>query len=217
MFVYLDESGDLGWILDKPYGNGGSSQYFTLAFLIVKAEERKYPKRIIRKFRKHYGISTSREIKGCDLSDNQIQKFASDTIILLDAHPNILVKTITVLKRNVQTHIRQDANKLYNYMANLCLLPFIENEPSIHFTPDPRSIKVASGNSMFDYLQTQLWFHRGSDTVLVHNPHESHLSLNIQFIDVISHVVWSSYEFNEKEPRRILKPRLGVRRLYFRN
>ena len=27
MQIFIDESGDLGWILDKPYKKGGSSQY----------------------------------------------------------------------------------------------------------------------------------------------------------------------------------------------
>jgi hypothetical protein len=35
MNLYLDESGDLGWTLDKPYQAGGSSRYLTIATLII--------------------------------------------------------------------------------------------------------------------------------------------------------------------------------------
>lgn len=37
MNVYLDESGDLGWVLDKPYRNGGSSRFMTIAFVACPA------------------------------------------------------------------------------------------------------------------------------------------------------------------------------------
>lgn len=51
-------------------------------------------------------------------------------------------------------------------MIKLCLLPHIFKEPEVTLVPDPRSVKVASGNSMIDYLQTILWMHMGSKTQL---------------------------------------------------
>lgn len=42
MNVYFDESGDLGWSFDKPYGAGGSSRYLTIAFLIIPKLSAKY-------------------------------------------------------------------------------------------------------------------------------------------------------------------------------
>ena len=63
-------------------------------------------------------------------------------------------------------HIRQDPNKLYNYMVKLLLLEQMAKHDRVTFTPDPRSIKVDIGNSLHDYFQTELWFTSESKTVL---------------------------------------------------
>ena len=77
---------------------------------------------------------------------------------LLKKHPEIKIFAITVYKKRVATHIRADANKLYNYMVGLALLQRIKKIPHVTFVPDARSIKVRSGNSLVDYLHTEIWF-----------------------------------------------------------
>jgi hypothetical protein len=216
MQVFLDESGDLGWELSRPYQRGGSSRYFTLALLVVDASTRKYPKRLVKKLRVKYGMKTSREIKGAKLTPNQLVFFCEQVEKLRADHPSIAIETITVMKENVQEHIRADPNKLYNYMINLCLPDLIQGESEVLFTPDPRSIKVASGNSMVDYLQTQLWFERGVETTLVQQASESHHNLSLQFIDVIAHAVWSYHENAKSDPYDILRRCIRTRPLFFR-
>ena len=75
MQVFLDESGDLGWKLGSPYLQGGSSQFFTLALLVVDSDTGKYPKRLVKELRKKYGMMSSREIKGAGLTPNQLVYF----------------------------------------------------------------------------------------------------------------------------------------------
>jgi plasmid maintenance system killer protein len=213
--VFLDESGDLGWKFDKPYRAGGSSRFLTLAFLVVDETTHNYPRRLVRKFRKHYGMKSSREIKGGSLTQNQLVHFAQETVKLQALARNIHIQAITVMKENVQDHIRSDPNKLYNYMINLCILDLITDETIVHFTPDPRSIKVSSGDSMIDYLQTQLWFEKKVDTKLIETPHESHTNLNLQFIDVISHMVWSHHEDKQSAAYKVVAPKVLCKNLYF--
>lgn len=109
---------------------------------------------MVRKFRQHYGMKSGREIKGSTLTHNQRVHFTQEIIKLLTSKEDIYVRAVTVKKENVQDHIRSDPNKLHNYMINLCILYLIGDEEIVYFTPDPRSIKVASGDSMVDYLQT---------------------------------------------------------------
>jgi len=216
MYVFLDESGDLGWNFEKPFRSGGSSRFLTLAFLIVSDKDRNLTKRLVRKFLKYYGMNVKREIKGAELSHNQRVHFANEVVKLLSSGANIKIRAITVMKENVRDHIRSDPNKLYNYMINLCILDLIENDQIVYFTPDPRSIKVSSGDSMVDYLQTQLWFEKSSDTVLIEKPHESHSNLNLQFIDVITNMVWSHYEDKKSDPFKIIAPHVPCKNLFFR-
>jgi hypothetical protein len=198
MIVYIDESGDLGWKLDQPYRNGGSSKYLTIGFLIVPNEKSHIPKRIIRRFYNKFHIPRSIEWKGKDLTIPQREYFIKETKEILRKHRDIRVLTITVMKENVQPHIRADQNKLYNYMVRLALLDEIKNEPIVNFIPDPRTIKISSGSSLIDYLQTELYFELSSATKLNQILVDSKSSLNLQFIDFISHIIWKSYEDNDK-------------------
>ncbi len=215
MNVYLDESGDLGWSLDKPYRNGGSSRYLTIAALIIPKIISHLPKRLIRKTYKGKNQSSDIELKGQYLSKEETDRFIRKVIHLLEREPSITISVITVKKENVQHHIRSDANKLYNYMVNFAILQEIRECPSVDFIPDPRTIKVASGNSLVDYLKTKLWFELNSATVIKHIPIESKRNLTLQFIDFIAHVVWSRYENNEYDSYRLLRPYITERHLFF--
>ncbi len=161
-------------------------------------------------------MKPSRELKGAELTKNQKLEFANRTNNLLEKHSEIEICSITVAKENVQLHIREDANKLYNYMINLCLLEEIEHLPLVRFTPAPRSIKVTSGDSMVDYLQMQLWFERQSRTILRLTPHESHANNNLQFAGILANIVWGNFEKGESDAFEILAPRMRSRRLFFR-
>ena len=85
----------------------------------------------------------------------------------------------------------------------------------VTMVPDPRSIKVKSGNSLHDYLRTELWFTKKANTNLLTTPVESHLSRGIQFADMLSGVVQSRFELNEANDFQILSPRIKLVTLYF--
>jgi hypothetical protein len=194
MIAYIDESGDLGWSFTRPYRDGGSSRYLTISTLIVKDELKIYPKRVVADLYRRLHRSPKNEIKGADLSQQHKEHFAEEVINLLNAQSGISIFSITVKKENVQQHIRDDGNKLYNYMIGLSILDFIQNEPKVILVPDPRSIKVKSGNSMLDYLSIKLWFEMNSQTKLEMSPIPSDQCSNIQFVDIVTHMIWNNYE-----------------------
>lgn len=63
---------------------------------------------------------------------------------LLTRYPEIKLDVITVNKVNVQDHIRQDSNKLYNYMLGLVIPDYVSQEGNFTLVTDERSIKVKS-------------------------------------------------------------------------
>jgi len=215
MNIYVDESGDLGWKFDQPYQEGGSSRYLTITCLLVPKNLSQLPKRIVKDFYSKRKRSPRNELKGADLTETEKGNFANKLVELLTENPEIKILSITVNKENVQNHIRQDPNKLYNYMINLILLDNIKDKSKISFIPDKRTIKVESGNSLVDYLQTQLWLVLNVQTTIQNYPQESHTCSNLQFTDWVSHIIGSRFENHKFEAFNILKDKIILKTLFF--
>lgn len=213
--VYLDESGDLGWILDKPYRHGGSSRYLTIAFAVCPSEKKHLLQRIVADVYRRAKFNPKLELKGSSLSVSNKCYFAEKVRKLVSMNPDIVLGAITVNKSKVQQHIRQDANKLYNYMIRLAVLPIIKDQPFVNLIRDNKTIKVKSGNSLIDYLQTVLWFELHSKTKVVDLPSDSKCVKNLIFIDWINNLVWGRYEDNNTQAYDILKNVIFSKKLFF--
>lgn len=216
MEIYLDESGDLGWKFTSPYRNGGSSRYLTIACLVVTPPKTHLPKRLITKLYKKFNWHPSKEKKWSGMTLDERIWFAKEASDLCVEHnADIKYLSITVKKQNVQPHIRTDSNKLYNYMIGLLLLDEMSKQQNIKFVPDPRSIKVKSGNSLHDYLQTQLWFHKNATTILTTSPCDSSSNKNIQFADMLSGVIQGHFEDGNSTPWHHLRDNVSYKTLFF--
>jgi hypothetical protein len=213
--IYLDESGDLGWKFDAPYRRGGSSRYLTISTIIVPSDKKHLPKRLIQRLYKKFKWNPQTEKKWSDMSLSEREHFSKKAKELREQHPDIKYFAMTVYKPNVMEHIRQDGNKLYNYMTGLILLDEMSYHDNVTFIPDPRSMKVESGNSMSDYLQIQLWFEKRSSTQLVTIPADSASNRNVQFSDMLSGVVQGHYEDGNSSPWKVLASAINSKRLYF--
>ncbi len=215
MNIYLDESGDLGWSFDKQYRKGGSSRFLTIAFIICPSDKKNLLTRIVKKVYNRLKIDFSTEIKGSSLNSTQKQFISQSLYSLLSQHKDIKIGAITVNKLNVQEHIRQDSNKLYNYMLKLSLLNMVANKPVVNLVRDNRSVKVKSGNSLIDYLQTELWFELKSSTKLIDIPSDSKNVRNLILADWINNIVFGNYEDNNNSAYNILKPIIIEKHLFF--
>jgi hypothetical protein len=213
MLIYLDESGDLGWQLELPHNNGGSSQYLVLTFLFLPDDLHNEPQDVISNLYRIHRWVREKKCSGATLT--QKIRFCGSVVALLQNHPEIKIDAIVVKKANVLSHIRSDGNKLYNYMCGLVIPNYARKEKEVCFMPDIRSIKVKSGNSLAEYLQIKLWFDCKAATKIVSNPCESYKNYNIQFVDWVAHCVWTHFENSISKPFRILEPHIRVRRLYF--
>lgn len=215
MNVYLDESGDLGWKFDAPFRDGGSSRYLTIGIVVAPKRLSQKPKRIVRRLYKKLKQSTSNELKAAELSPDNREWCAKKIAALSSQEPEINYISITVRKENVQQHLREDPNKLYNYMIRLALVGHIARYPLVNFIPDKRTVKVASGNSLADYLQIYLWYEMNVQTKINCIPQESKNNLNLQFADYLTNFIWRKYELNDSKPFNILRTELDRKELFF--
>lgn len=58
--------------------------------------------------------------------------------MVCDHNADVHLHTIVVYKPNVEPHIRNDSNKLYNYMIRLCLIDRMCSYDSVTLIPDKR-------------------------------------------------------------------------------
>ena len=150
------------------------------------------------------------------MQQHEREHYAKQAALLhIQNKSGIRYMSITVRKENVQVHIRSDPNKLYNYMISLSLLNEMSKHENIIFMPDPRSIKIKSGNSLHDYLQTKLWFEKQAVTSINTNPITSSSSHNIQFADMLSGLVQSYFEDGNSRPWLLLRSHISYKTLFF--
>ena len=213
--IYIDESGDLGWNLNAPVGNGGSSRHLTISALCIPSAKKHIPKRFIKDLYNRFSWKHNVEKKWSEMNQIERQGFAQAIPALCTAHTDIHLRSITVRKANVEAHIRNDPNKLYNYMIRLCLLECMAAEDKVTLVPDPRSVKVKSGNSLHDYLQTELWFTKKVKTILITNPQDSQFCMGIQFADMLAGLVQQQWETGFVENIRCCAGYLKMKSLFF--
>jgi hypothetical protein len=213
--IYLDESGDLGWTINPAPGEAGSSQHLTICAILAPEDSYKYLKRTIRDFCVKHKIPKSVEPKGEVINGEKRLDAARRLVAMLGKHPEISIVAITVKKANVEPHIRTDPNKLYNWMIRLALLDLIKDIPEVRLVPDKRSIKVESGNSLPDYLQTTLWFELGSQTTLHYQPLESSSSKGLQLVHLVANIIWRHHERGERPAFLELLPHITEKHLFF--
>ena len=164
---------------------------------------------------KKYHIDPKTELKGSMLNNMQKEWIANTIANFLIANPDVIIGAITVKKQNVQAHIRADSNKLYNYMLKLALLDKIKGYQEVNLIRDNRTVKVRSGNSLIDYLQTALWFDMKSTCKLKDIPSDSKNVNNLILVDWICNIVWGTCEDTNRDPIKHLHRKLNLQGLFF--
>ena len=214
--VYFDESGDLGWKLDQPYRKGGSSQFFTIAYLLIPKDKNKYINRFIRKFHHDRG-GKEREYKGADFRLHRAKTIAHQIADLLAWNDDMILGAITVQKNHVPIRLTDSQNDsvLYDHMVQKALCDKLVDLKKATIIPDKRSVPRGSQNSCSDLLKGKLWLECGSEIVLEYLPEESHNNQRLIFIDWVANFVWRHYEDAKSDAYQRLQPVLQEERLFF--
>lgn len=215
MHIFADESGDLGWSFEPPYGHRGSSRFLTIFAACVPDDKCHHLDRVVREMYKASRWDTKRERKWTDANEPSRLHFARQAAALLAKHTDISFHAIVVYKPNVLLHLRSEPNKLYNYMLKLMLIDEMKNHDNVYFIPDNRSVKVESGNSLHDYLQTTLWYEAGASTILRTTSTDSRQCKGLQFADFMAGVVSSAFEHGKAGYLSTPGLTVNVRKLYF--
>jgi len=206
MYVFLDESGDLG------FGQGGT-KYFTIAF--VATENPVQFRRAVKKIKIKYNIPHNIELKG-NTTRELIKRDLLSRFVKLD----IEIHAITVRKENVEPKLRRDTNILYNYVVGLSLVERILAEPQnakVIINVDRRIIAITSGFNFNEYLRYKIWYEKERRDIDLNIHHlDSHEAYAIQGIDIICNSIFKKYNSNNYTLFSIIQSKVkSDKRLFF--
>lgn len=206
LYVYLDESGDLGF-------GRKSTRYFTVAFVVVKNP---IPfRRCVQKTKTKYDIPRHAELKG-SITSEVIKKDLLNRLLKIDME----VHAITVRKENVEPKLRKDTNILYNYMVGLSLVERVLQEPAgtkLIVNVDRRIISITSGFKFDQYLRYKIWYEKERRDIGLDIHHlDSHEAYAIQGTDVICNSVFRKYNSNSYALFNVIRSKVkSDRKLFF--
>jgi hypothetical protein len=219
MKIYIDESGDLGWKLDKPNRYGGSSKFITITGIIIARDEEKYISRFISDIYKKYNLTPNIEKKGANFIAEHSSFITSQlNNKIFSKSTSFRIISITVNKSKVFESLRKDKNIFYNYVLGLLLKPEIIQLDNVEIILDKRTIKVSHGESFPDYIKTEIWG-QGLDINISCEFLESTNNKMIWFADWYANFIWRNHEDNESSSYDLLtnlpKNRFVEKKLFF--
>jgi len=206
-FVYLDESGDLGF-------SKGSSKYFVISFIAMDSKTNLMLDRKIKTIRQKRRLKRNVEIKASN-SSNSLRVNVLCEICSLP----IKIYSITVNKQGVYESLREGTNILYNYMTNLILVPYVEQEKidNICIIADLRINRIYRGMRFGNYLKYKIFYEKGLRNKKLDIKYLDSFSSNaLQAVDYVAFGFFRKYERGQNKYYEILKERIiEDKNLYF--
>lgn len=205
--VYFDESGDLGWVLDMPYREGGSSRYFCITFVILPAEKEYLLSKFVRKIYKRYKLDPALEQKGMHFDDRFSVIVAGQIRKLINANNDIQLAYQIIEKSSMPANVvsHPDTNIIYSHMVEQGIATPIKDLDSALIIPDKRSLPSKSMTSIPDHLRVSLWFHHDSAITFEYTPKESHTTKPLIFVDWLTNFIWRHYEDGRSDAHEVLQ------------
>jgi len=192
MIVYLDESGDLGFNLDKP----GTSQFFIVTFLVcgdAKVADR-IAKKVLRSLSKtdlkhHHGA-----LHAYSLRDSPRRR-----LLTFVAQEQVSVLVIRLDKRKVYTPA-DEKHFLYNYVVNVLLdrlitQDIVDEEDTIHVVASQRETNRALNDNFLAYLTRRAAERHGPRLTVEIRP--AMAVKGLQVVDCLSWSFFRKYEHGD--------------------
>ncbi|MDD3818382.1 MAG: DUF3800 domain-containing protein [Bacteroidales bacterium] len=207
IFIYLDESGDLGF-------NKGSSKHFVISFLVMSQKTNLLLKRKFIEVKRKYNISKGIEIKG----NKSSYRLRMDILKEICSLP-IDIYSITTKKQGINETLRKDTNIFYNYMVNLIVVPYLEKTKAnnICLIADKRISKVSKGIRFGDYLKYKIFYEKNLYHLQLNIEYlDSITSYGLQAVDFVANSIFKNYEQDNKKYIETLEGNIVQnKRLYF--
>jgi hypothetical protein len=174
--VYIDESGNLG----------KQGRYFIIA--LVQPNKKKRLANMVKRFCASNGLD---EIKASALSFPDKQGLFNK----LSSVNDYSVSYIVADKKHLLPRLLADNNICFNYLFSKLVSKTIKSSgEDIYFNVDNRTVKVASVNSLSDYIKIKAYGEWGHNHAIEINYVDSKISKQVQVADLVANAIFAKYE-----------------------
>lgn len=203
-YIFLDESGDLGFDLAKK----GTSKHFLISFVFIK--DKKALERVVGKtFRsmtkkqiyQHVGVLHA--YKEHPKTRQRLLKALNDT--------DVTVLCIYLDKEQVYTKLQDEKSVLYTNVTNILLSriftkKLVPTDEEICLIASRRETNRFLNKNFMDYLRLQTKANHSLDLkVEVKTPAEEK---SLQVVDMVSWSIFRKYEFNDETYYDLIKEKI---------
>jgi len=205
-YIFLDESGDLGFDFSKRK----TSKHFVVTFLFVKDKEKKLIEKIVKKTFKSF---TKKEIKhhfGSLHAYKEKPKTRTRLLNFLNQR-DISIITIYLKKDRVYTNLQDEKQVLYNYITNILLdrvftkklIPF---NRKIQLIASRRETNKFFNQNFKNYLENQVKNnHKINFEVKIKTPSQEKC---LQVVDFACWAIFRKYEKGDDYYYNIFKQKI---------
>jgi hypothetical protein len=212
-YLYLDESGDLGF----DFVNKTPSKLFVITILAIRGNDnnRQLLKGVAKTIKRKLNPKGKRErivseLKGTNTTI-EIKKYFYDQIKNIDFE----IYSITLNKRRVYDHLTRDKARVYNYIARLLLdrIPIGDATTHINFLID-KSKGKREITDFNNYIQTQLKAKIQPTVPLFIDHQNSCENYGLQAVDMFCYGIFQRDERRKREWYNIFKDKVAYCTIY---
>ncbi|MEM2112465.1 MAG: DUF3800 domain-containing protein [Candidatus Bathyarchaeia archaeon] len=200
-YIFIDESGDLGFDFSKK----GTTSYFLITFLFTKN------KRPIEKCVKkvHAGLRKKYKKVGV-LHAYKEEPATKKRLLSLLATKECFVMTILLNKRRVYTRLQDEKPVLYNYVTNILLdRVFTKNllkASSIQIIASRKETNKFLNQNFKSYLKSQLALNHSLHVdIFIKTPAEEKA---LQAVDFVSWAIFRKYEYGDSTYYNLIRGKI---------
>lgn len=209
-FIFLDESGDLGFTKGKQ-----NSSYFIVTILAIEE------KRVIEKIVKKVHLSLRKKVKrlsGGVLHCYKEKPVTRKRLLSLVATSDVSIMAICLNKKKVYTNLQNEKHLLYNYVTNILLdrvmtKKLIKASTPITLIAAKRETNKFLNENFTSYLKLQAkQNHNIPLQVMIRTPSEEK---GLQAVDFVSWAIFKKYESKDESYERLVKKKVIEENMLF--
>lgn len=210
-YIFLDESGDLGFDKSKKR----ASKYFIITFLI--ANDKKPIEKAVKAI--HSSLKKIHKQKGGALHSYREKPITRTRLLTKLSQKDIKIMTVYLNKSKVYTKLQNEKDVLYNFVTNIlldriCTKKLISIKETVILIASRKETNKFLNQNFKNYLLIQAKNnHKLKLEIEIKTPHEEK---SLQAVDFVSWAIFRKYEYDDESYYEIIKEKIYEENILFK-